>query len=318
MKFREITSDEWSSLLRDQKHVSFFETPNWYSLWERYFNATTRTLLLDDDLLLSMIQLTGAKGLVNFKNSSPAGTYSNFRSLKGPLRLKQSDIKDIQKVTGVNFLRLSPFSNISIEGITDSVETEFTQYIDLLSIKNITEDWSRNHKRLYQKAIQESVSVLQTNQESDWKQYVNLYKGFIKNKGEKASSSYKDKLFESIFDLDTNERALWIVKRDKQLVAGRLVFYTKDIAIEWHACSLSKANEIGANQLLIYSIIQDAITRGIHIYDFNPSGGNKGVIAFKEKFGAQKRESLVFHQYSLSQQLYLWLKKSRGISIFRG
>ena len=39
---------------------------------------------------------------------------------------------------------------------------------------------------------------------------------------------------------------------------------------------------------MYHNIILDAIEKGYKYFDFNPSGGHKGVVKFKETFGTNK------------------------------
>lgn len=305
MKIEKITKIDWQSYLNNQKHVSLFELPIWYSIWEEYFNTSSTAFLVNDHLLISTIHLKGAKGFIKFNNSSPAGTYSNFRSVSGKTRLSASDFKEIQKMTKVHHLRLSPFSNISISNDYDDFNEDLTHILNLSDVDKIDSSWSRNHKRMYQKAIDSKLNVKKSNDQNEWKEYYELYKNFVIGKGNQSSSFYQSRLFESIFDIDNKYRDLWIVKKQDKVIAGRLVFYTSDYAVEWHANSNEEANSIGANQLLLYQILLDAKKRNIDIYDFNPSGGNEGVVAFKEKFGATRIHSTVFKNYNLFQKWYL-------------
>ena len=318
MKLKEISKDQWKAILDKERHVSFFELPEWYSIWENYFNTKSTAFLIDDHLLLSTIKIDGAKGAVSFYNSSPAGTYSNFRSIRSNVGsekiLELTDLLEIQKMTKVNFIRFSPFCNVAIHDSSKVLVNDFTQYIELSPLEIIDQDWSRNHKRLYQKAISASLSVEKTNEKSDWTAYWNLYASFIKQKARQASSAYKQSLFDNIHKLDLNQRDLWLVKKDKKVIAGRLVFYTNDYAVEWHANSTTEANVLGANQLLIHTIIADAKQRAIDIYDFNPSGGHEGVVSFKEKFGAKKKKVPYFQRFSTKQKMYLLLKKNMNLS----
>jgi len=305
MKVEEISKAKWQSYLKKQKYVSLFEFPLWYAIWEDYFETTTTTYLLDGYLIISCFHLKGAKGFVAFNNSSPAGTYANFRSIKGARHLTSEDFATIQKITRVNYLRLSPFSNVSISSDVVVTEKDFTQIINISELDKIKQYWSRNHKRMYRKALDSNLTVVKTNDQIDWEDYFELYMMFADNKGNKSSTAYKSQLFKSIFTIETMYRDLWIVKKQDKLIAGRLVFYTKDYAVEWHASSLLEANTLGANQLLIHHILNDAKSRGIVIYDFNPSDGHEGVIAFKEKFGAIPTDSKVYKSYNQIQKLYL-------------
>jgi lipid II:glycine glycyltransferase (peptidoglycan interpeptide bridge formation enzyme) len=45
---------------------------------------------------------------------------------------------------------------------------------------------------------------------------------------------------------------------------------------------------------LQYEIIKDCCEKGYWWYDFNPSGGLKGTIAFKKSFGCEQKPSNIY------------------------
>lgn len=306
MTIQELSSLEWRNILVENDCVSFFEFPDWYTIWEQYFRTTSKAYLIDSHLLLSCIKLTGAKGFITFYNSSPAGTYSNFRSLDGAFEISLKIVRDIQRLTGLNFLRLSPFSNISFSPPCDKhLVMEHTQTINVGDLVNTTQKWSRNHKRLLDKARTQDFEISIATLEEEWKQYYSLYQSFVLHKAHQSKSNYEFRLFLSIQSIDAKHHRLWLLKRDQEIIAGRLVFYTKDYAVEWHACSSALANATGANQLLVHHILEHAKQSNIKIYDFNPSADLEGVIEFKRKFGASIKPCPVFKSYNLRQKVYL-------------
>lgn len=305
MRLRKISKDEWQSIVNDIDLISFFECPMWYSIWEKYLNAQSHAFLIDDHLLLSAIDLKAAKGAIRFLNSSPAGTYSNLRSLKGPIVLNQADFEKIKKLTSINFIRLSPFTNVTFN-IKDSIVTkEQTQLCHISTDDSIEHSWSRNHKRMLKVAQQSVVNIAIANNDTEWNDYFSLYHQFAQRNPTAMTNKYTKSLFDYIHLLSDRHMKLWIAKKDDLVVAGRLVFYTRDYAVEWHAASTIEGNKIGSNQLLVHEILKDATKRGIQIYDFNPSAARKGVVEFKEKFGSIKRDCPVIKSYDIMQRLYL-------------
>lgn len=304
MKIREITRDEWYTAIKEVKLASFFEYPEWYSIWEQYFNTTSYSYLIDDHLLISVIELPGAKGKIRFFNSSPAGTYSNLRSLKDNTVLNSKDLNTIRDLTAINFFRLNPFTNVSIKTNGPSITTEKTQLIHLDN-DDITRSWSRNHKRLLKTAQQSGLRISVAEDDKDWSDYFQIYEQFKIKKADQLTSRYSKDLFDYIRLLDKRYMKLWLAKLDHQVIAGRLVFYSHDYAVEWHAASRTQTDTLGFNHQIIYEILKDALARGIQVYDFNPSAGMKGVVDFKTKFGAVKRDTTVYKSYNMMQRLYL-------------
>ena len=301
MKIRELSTLEWIDILREYPAKTFFELPAWYQIWAKYLNIKTSTFLIDDDVLLSVLKLKGAKGLIEFWNSGPVGTYSNLQSLSGKL-IPDRDIRDILTAAKVSEARLSPY-HLS-EKIENEETDQYTQIIRLADHVELTSTWSRNHLRQLQKAQnhQYDICIAKTD---EWMAYYQLYEDFLSLKGDHASSRYGASLFKLISELPDKYCKLWLAKNEGEIVAGRLVFYQDLHAVEWHAASQNYSSNRGVNQLLIYHIMNDAKRQGMSIYDFNPSGGHDGVEDFKAKYGAESLYCPVIKNQRLIQNLYL-------------
>lgn len=308
MTIQKISHEQWRNFIQDVQLASFFEYPQWYSIWEKYFNATSQAYLLNDHLLVSAIKLTGAKGIVHFFNSSPAGTYSNLRSLREPTVLSAKELKALIELTSINSFRLNPFTNVTIKHRQKQLSDGHTHVLHLTH-DNVVSAWSRNHKRVLNSAQESSIEIKIAKTDTDWKDYYTIYEQFKERNKSKLTNNYSKLLFDYIRHLDKQHMKLWVAILENQLIAGRLVFYTDDYAVEWHAASNENAHKLGANHLIMYHVLKDAEANGIQVYDFNPSAGLKGVERFKEKFGAVKRDTPVYKSYDIKQSLYLQYTK---------
>lgn len=308
MTVQKISIDQWRTYIQKVQLASFFEYPEWYSIWERYFNTTSQAYLLDDHVLVSAIKLTGAKGAVQFYNSSPAGTYSNLRSIKGPTVFSAEDFKSLLELTSINSFRLNPFTNVSIQANQKHLTEGYTHVLQL-NQETILKTWSRNHKRALRSAQESSIEIKIATTNFEWNAYYSIYDKFKERNKSILTNNYSKRLFDYIQLLEQQHMKLWIAQLNGDVIAGRLVFYTSDYAVEWHAASNEDAHQLGANHLIVYHILKDAQANQMQVYDFNPSAGMRGVERFKEKFGAVKRDSLVYTSHDLKQSLYLQYTK---------
>jgi len=301
MKIRVLNSVEWEAILKEVPSVTFFERPVWYRIWAQYLTARTSTFLIDDDILVTLLDLKGAKGLIKFRNSGPAGTYSNLQSLSQSY-MSAAKLNQIIAKLKISHIRLSPYYDI--EKTASAVLDHTTRVLNLLLTDDPRIHWSRNHLRQLRKARSGSIEIRKATQE-DWLSYYKIYKTFIKLKGDSAGNRYNYHLFTYFCQLPDHDCTLWVAVDDARVVAGKIVFYQGTHAVEWHGTAVSDAAQQGVNQLLTYDILVDAKTRGISLYDFNPSGGHSTVEGFKSKFGASSVLCPVIKNYSLLQQWYL-------------
>ncbi len=301
MRIRELTHAEWVDILKQVPAATFFERPEWYRIWTQYLNAASSTFLIDDDILVSLIKLRGAKGLIEFRNSGPAGTYSNLQSLSRS-QITLDRLKQIISALKISQIRLSPFYDMQRPASTAS--DQHTQLLDLNHKDDPSRHWSRNHQRQLHKAQDQSLKIRKAKRE-DWLAYHALYEAFLRRKGDAASNEYKLDLFRSMAQLSADDCSLWLAENDDQILAGKIVLYQGAHAVEWHGVSAPEAARQGVNQLLVYEIINDAKARGVSVYDFNPSGGHAAVEDFKAKFGAKSAYCPVVKNYRPLQQMYL-------------
>jgi lipid II:glycine glycyltransferase (peptidoglycan interpeptide bridge formation enzyme) len=70
-------------------------------------------------------------------------------------------------------------------------------------------------------------------------------------------------------------------------------FYWNSHAVAWHGAASPEDFRIRSNHLMYYEIMKDAAGKGIHWFDMNPSGGNRGVVEFKEHLGTVKLQSRI-------------------------
>src|SRR4029079_1053277 len=72
-----------------------------------------------------------------------------------------------------------------------------------------------------------------------------------------------------------------------EIAAGALCLYSRRHVAYWHGAARERLLECRPVHLLIETALHDACERGMRWFDFNPSGGHRGVEAFKKGFGAE-------------------------------
>jgi CelD/BcsL family acetyltransferase involved in cellulose biosynthesis len=169
-----------------------------------------------------------------------------------------------------------------------------TQIIDLtlLDPGNPMRDWERDARRRVRGAVRDKVQVRTARSEADWERYYELYRLSLDRWGNKKTGEYPKALFDDIRRslMNTSSIQLWVAERDGTIGAGYLAFCHNRHFSLWHGAADESFFKLGAAQLLISTLIQDALQRGFSIFDLGGSSGLAGVEAFKRQFGARTIE----------------------------
>lgn len=123
----------------------------------------------------------------------------------------------------------------------------------------------------------------------EWEVYYRLYEGARVRWGETAGRAYPETLFRALHAIQGREVLLWVVEAGGRIVGGELFVYRTGAGVgghcaEWHAAYDPESFALGSRNTLVHAIACDALRRGIHHFDFNPSGSYEGTRTFKQTF----------------------------------
>ena len=290
-QWHEVSS--WQPLTENSTEATFFHTPAWHEIIVRTYppyEIATRQYIFED----------GTRAVVPFIQTKQGGF------LKGKARLKSSVwggyggiiseknlSPDQQNLIYENLLGLkasisidsNPFSGYTLP---DSfiVKDDFTHIFPLNQPEeNLLQSLSRGAKSNLNQAIKKGVTVRTAETENDIASYYSMYQDTLKRWGEATLFSYSEDLFFTIFK-DAGDRAqFWLAEIDGKIIAGVLIFYWNKVVSYWHGASLKDYFSYYPNNMLHMEIAKDAAKKNYSYYDFGPSGGQQGVVRFKESFG---------------------------------
>jgi FemAB-related protein (PEP-CTERM system-associated) len=115
----------------------------------------------------------------------------------------------------------------------------------------------------------------------------NFYEVFSVNMRDLGTPVYSRKFFSSI--LQHFPKTSWICTvffKGRPVAAGFLFGFRETLEIPW-ASSLRRYNNLAANMLLYWSVLEFAIKQGYKKFDFGRSTPDEGTYKFKEQWGAQ-------------------------------
>ena len=320
-KVEPTSAEEWERVARSCDYATFFHTPDWIEIWHRFKGAQVvaapRTIIFQDEkrAVLPVATNRRGKGLMTTLTSTMEGTFGGWISedelgVPHALALAAYLLTD----TGGNVSwRLNPYDPFAAEireyvrAQSGSIEMAASNSAKVVRCMHnwrlplLVEDETHaidlspgfaalfgsqsSSVRKAKKARKAGVEVRLAETESEWREYYQVYLSSVERWGE--ATSYPWQLFAEIFGMHSSKIKLWLARLDSKVVSGALCFSSRNHVVYWHGSSLKQYFELRPVNLLMLEIIKHTAEQGCTWYDFNPSGQLKGVITFKESFGAK-------------------------------
>jgi len=321
-KTRPATSEEWDFIWKNCDYSTYFHSREWAEIWNSYnpgiMHPEPKMVIFSDgkEALLPLSSWDTPKGLTKNFISSPAGTYGGWIAAE-ELHLEHAAALAgyLTKKCGNISWRLNPYEELAFKTKIRPTRDDETQTLDLTEgFEVLYKRWTKGHRSAAQKARREGVGIKPASAVEDWQAYYQTYEDSMRRWGEKATSRYRWELFETMFRRNSPFIKLWLAVYREAIVGGALCFYAKKHVVYWHGATLEEYFALRPNHLLMYECIKAAFEEGYKWFDFNPSGGFKGVKAFKEGFGTKALKCPVIEIETTRSKI---IKKLKGIFRYR-
>jgi serine/alanine adding enzyme len=123
-----------------------------------------------------------------------------------------------------------------------------------------------------------------------------FYAVFAENMRDLGTPVYPQRFFAEILQLLDQQARVFVVRwRGVPVAAGFVIGHGATLEIPW-ASSLRKANAIGVNMLLYWSILEYACQAGYRVFDFGRCTVDSGPHKFKKQWGARPQQ-LYWHYW---------------------
>ena len=298
---------DWQEIWDNCEWATFFESPEWFKIWANGQNASyvTKVLRIDftDEVSCIVPLLFGKrmKGLIEQFEAGPAGTYGGPLSTS-PLSWGHiHSIAEVLKSLGNFYLRLNPYVFKSTKADRNSDEYDFigvnytvdtTQTIDLTVTKDQLDAQLRKKQVVqYATKMAEQGYSVRLITPSELRVFYSIYEN-AQTRWEKVTIRHPFATFNQL--MLSNNCDFWGLYNDKNNLvgAGPIVTGNKK-AIAWLPVMHSSVIKKRVYEVFYHNVICHYFDKGYHWFDFNPSGGNDGVVKFKEKFQPHKYEAPV-------------------------
>lgn len=312
------TNEEWDRIWENSKDSTYFHSREFAELWALYTKGgstpSPKTIIFSDGKIavIPLSKQKYSKGLSKVYMSSIAGTYGGWLTEENLDKEHVSCLTNYMLLEINNiFWRLNPYQNIESILKVSSFKEDDTLVISLKKdFESIFKNWTKGHKSAVKKAKREGVKVITASSIEDWKEYYNLYNICLKRWGSNTTTIYKWELFNEFYNSKSNNIKLWLAYYEGKIIAGILCLYSNSHVSYWHSAVNDKYFYLKPMHLLIYDAIKDSSEMGYNWFDFNPSGNNKGVKAFKKSFGTISLSCPIIVKQSRSIKLSQFLKKN--------
>lgn len=300
----EIDEEEWQREWEAGHNTTYFQSPGWHRIWQLISSHTTS---------ISAFKLRDGRENVAgvfpvFKTteygisrhfSSCAGTFGGL-ILPDKFTLNPEHIRQIGKQFANLNWRLSPeCAPSNIESNISRVQADYTHRLDLTAgIDAIEYYWSRGKSGVARKAGiagDHGITIRQAATANEWKSYYDIYLQNTKIWDPPPSVVYPYELFDQLRVQGDSYVKLWLAfSSDNQIISGALCLYSPATCVYWNGATDPDQRKLFSTNLLLCTAIRDSASRGLSIFDFNPSGRIRSVERFKESFGAEKAYAPVF------------------------
>jgi hypothetical protein len=296
---RKASSEEWDSIWHRCEYATYFHSREWAETWNVYSHGKIQAhplLVTFSDskrVLLPLSKQERLKGIVSICLSSPAGTFGGWIS-SDEIEVPHAELLGAYLTNEVDNLvwRINPYDKSALYLLENGLEVDHMDETQTLFLddgfEGILKMWTKEQPallRAVRKAQKGGVTIKFTDTQDDWQAYYRIYEDSLRRWGKKVAEGYGPKLFESFYLRKSSHIKLWLAMSKETILAGALCFYASKHVVYWHGAALEKYFAVRPINLLMFEIIKDACNNNYTWFDFNPSGGYKGVMHFKNSFG---------------------------------
>lgn len=292
--------EDWSEAFLGCDYATFFQSPEWAELWERFSGGQVRSAaerFTFSDGCVAILPLSfesRLQGLLSRHVASPQGTFGGWVS-RDALTAEHADAlleRLVDGRSGSLVWRMNPYDPLVFaagrrRGLSCRPDETHALRLDA-GPKALLRGFKNGYRSDVKKAINRGhLAVSEARDLDEWRAYYRVYQETLTRWGHAETEGYPWELFETMANLHSPRIKLWLGRYDGAIVSGELCLYAKRHVVSWHAATLKDFLRSHVAKVQIFHVIQDACERGFHWFDFNPSAGLDGVRTFKESFNAQ-------------------------------
>jgi CelD/BcsL family acetyltransferase involved in cellulose biosynthesis len=286
--------EELVSFIVSSRHATFFQTPAWLESLEAAFAAFDSawfTVRERGELVGAMPVVRMARGPFSYLWSLPFGTYGDpiarDESIRGVLLKKFFHVARSPSCleAGVNLFHPAPEGSIPFEARVRPEECR------IVALERGFEEvwstgWSSKRRQLVRRAEDAGVAVRLLESEAEVRRFHEIYAHESHPWG--GVHPYPLMLFVELFRRRSEGVLVWGAFLRDELLGGHIDLYFGDTAQAWQGGMAEQAKEFETGALVIKKAMEEACARGCRVFNLGSSGGNEGILFFKESLGGRE------------------------------
>lgn len=292
--------------------MTFFHTPAWSEILDASF-PSFRPLWITarDDGRLSgfMPAVRAGKGLFHSLYSLPFGTYGTPVADDASTRNRILEAF-IDKARGPGCLE----GVVNLFSLEEGTETtpppgcrmEECSIIDLEGgfERYRSRSLSRKKRQICNGCEREGIDVRPLESEEEMEEFYAIY--LSGSAGWGGVHPYPKVFFERLLEASSEGVLVLGAFLGGRMLGGHIDLFFGDIAQGWQAGMSPGRDAPGAASYLIYSAVREACERGIRYFNLGSSGGDDGMIFFKESMGGKRH---LYPVWETGRRWFRWIRR---------
>ena len=291
--------------------ATFFQTPPWLeALRESYgrFDGAWLTAREGGALLGMMPIVRISKGPFSYLWALPFGSYGDPLARDEAVRNAIFDrFFEMAKSPAVLETGLVLFggqlpARVPGGAMTRTEECRLVRLDD--GFEAVWKGWSGKRRQLVRRGEESGVVARLIEEEREVKLFHAIYSAQSRAWG--GVHPYPEALFLELFRRRSGGALFWGAFLNGELLGGHIDFYFGGMAQAWQGGMTERAHEFEAGAILIKSAMEEACRRGCRVFNLGSSGGNPGILFFKESVGG------IEYRYPVITMRKRWWTLTRG------
>lgn len=284
---------ELDSFIGSFPGATFFQTPSWLeALRESFkrFDGAWLTAREGGTLLGTMPVVRISKGAFSYLWALPFGSYGDPLARDESVRDAILDrFFEMAKSPSVLEAGLVLFdgrlpARVPRGALTRMEECRLVRLDD--GFEAVWRCWSGKRRQLVRRGEESGVVARLLEGEREVKRFHAIYAAQSRAWG--GVHPYPEAFFLELFRRRSGGALFWGAFLKGELLGGHIDFYFGGMAQAWQGGMTERAHEFEAGAILIKSAMEEACRRGCRVFNLGSSGGDPGILFFKESVGGHE------------------------------
>ncbi|MBU8923222.1 MAG: GNAT family N-acetyltransferase [Bacteroidales bacterium] len=292
---KNINREELYDFLSKNDKATFFHTPAWLDSISSAFNNIEPSWLVarEGEYIQGLMPVCRIRRKGFFILSAlPFGTYGVplsgdsgiVHSLLGKFRQLGRSFRCLESIASLYGMDALP-QGLPLEEIRE----EECLVIDIRGgfDRYRSDHISKKKRQTCNNCMKQGIEVRPLSGSDEVSRFYSLYLEASRDWG--GVHPYPRIFFDSLFDRRSEGVMIWGAFQDSKILGGHIDFYFGNHAQAWQAGMDPDSDVSGIASLLVYNAVEEACRRGIDEFNLGSSGGNRGLMFFKESMGGREK-----------------------------